>query len=63
MCPIYRHGEKGCKANILHSEVTPSGKSFINIISINNPKTDPCGTPAEIFFHEDICPFEMPHCC
>ena len=52
MCPIYYIGEKGCmSANVLHSKVTSSGKSFIYIRNNNGPKTGPCGTPAEMFFH------------
>lgn len=46
-------------ANILRSEITPSGKSFIYIRNNNGPKTYPCGTPAKMFFHEDVYPFKM----
>ena len=44
-------------ANVLHSEVTPSGKSFIYIRNNNGPKVDPCGTSAKMFFRYDVCPF------
>ena len=45
-------------ANILQIAIDPSGKSFIYIRTNNGPKTDPCGTPAKMFFHEDVCPFK-----
>ena len=42
--------------NILHSEVTPSGKPFTYIRNNNCLETYPCGTPAEMFFHKDVLP-------
>ena len=44
-------------ANIIHSKVT-SSKSFIYILeTIIVPKQIPCGTPGEMFFDENVCPF------
>ena len=45
-------------ANILQSEVNPSGKLFIYIRNNNCPKIDPCETLAKIFLHENVCPFK-----
>ena len=50
-------------ANILHSEVTPSGKPFTYIRNNNCLETYPCGTPAKMFFHKDVCQFKMTYCC
>ena len=50
-------------ANVLQSEVNQSGKSLIYIRNNNGPKTDPCGTPAKMLFHEDFCPFKRTCCC
>ena len=50
-------------ANILHNKFIPSGKSFIFIRNNNGPKTNPCGTPIEMFFHEDVCSFKTTLCC
>lgn len=50
MCPTCHLGEKGVSsANILDSEFATSGKSFMYIININDPKTYPCGTTAKMF--------------
>ena len=40
-------------ANILHTDVIPSGKSFIYIRNSKGPRTEPCGTPAKMFSQED----------
>ena len=45
-------------ANILHTDVIPSGKSFIYIRNSKGPRTESCGTPATMFSHEDDSPFK-----
>ena len=32
-------------------------------VNNSDPKTDPCGTPAKMFYHEDVCSFKTPRCC
>ena len=50
-------------ANILHSKVTPSGKSFIYIFETILASKHSCGISAKMFFHENVCPFKMTCCC
>lgn len=52
-------------ANVLHSEVTPSGKSFIyirNIRNNNGPKTAPFRISDEMSYYRDICQFKTTGC-
>jgi hypothetical protein len=37
--------------------------SFMNIRKRSGPRTDPCGTPAQIFPHVDFAPLIMTLCC
>ena len=45
-------------AKILHIEVNPSGRSFMEIKNNSGPSTNPCGSPEFIFLHSDVCPFK-----
>ena len=38
------------------SDVTQLGKSFMNIINNNGPRTDPCGIPDVTHLHVDSSP-------
>ena len=50
-------------ADILHTEATPPGKSFIYTRNNNGPKTNHCVTPAKMFFHDDFCSCERTRSC
>ena len=41
-------------AKILHSDVIPSGRSFMKTKNKRGPNTGPCGTPEFIFLQSDV---------
>ena len=49
---------KGSSAKILHIEINPSGRSFVQIKNNGGPNTDPCRSPEFIFHNSDVSPFE-----
>ena len=36
---------------------------ILGTMNNNGPKTNLCGTPAKVFFYEDVCSFKRNCCC
>ena len=49
-------------ANIFTIVSRLAGKSLIKIKKSKGPRMDPCGTPANISFQTEACPFRITRC-